>query len=209
MATETSTSQKEICINLPKAFSGKRTEFKRFIQDCLIYTAINQSTYDHDDKKIAFVLSFMNDGDATAWKEECISKMMEEAAKTNGNLTFRSFKDFQKSLEKAFAPYDAPGDALEQMRRLRMTSEQSMDEHIAKFQILVSQSQIPISAALSDFFRETLPVPLQKQILCCDSPPKTLEEWFKKASRFQNNFKRMQRILGRGKPKTQGQQTPR
>ena len=152
MATETSTSQKEIRINLPKAFSGKRTEFKRFIQDCLIYTAINRSTYDHDDKKIAFVLSFMNDGDAAAWKEECISKMMEEAAKTNGDLTFGSFKDFQKSLEKAFAPYDAPGDALEQMRRLRMTSNQSMDEHIAKFRILVSQSQIPISAALSDFF---------------------------------------------------------
>ena len=152
MATETSTSQKEICINLPKAFSGKRTEFKRFIQDCLIYTAINRLTYDHDDKKIAFVLSFMNDGDAAAWKEECISRMMEEAVKNNDELTFGTFKDFQKSLEKAFAPYDAPGDALEQMRRLRMTSDQSMDEHIAKFRILVSQSQIPISAALSDFF---------------------------------------------------------
>ena len=64
--------QKEIRINLPKAFSGKRTEYKRFIQDCLIYTAINRSIYDHDDKKIAFMLSFMNDGDAAAWKEECV-----------------------------------------------------------------------------------------------------------------------------------------
>ena len=116
MATEgiisTTNKQKEICINLPKAFSGKRTEFKRFIQDCLIYTVINRSIYDHDDKKIAFVLSFMNDGDAATWKEECISRMMNEAG-PDGELTFGTFKDFQKSLEKAFSPYDAPGDALE------------------------------------------------------------------------------------------------
>ena len=208
LVTMNNDKNKEIRINLPKAFSGKRTEFKRFIQDCLVYTAINKSVHDHDDKKIAFVLSFMNEGDAAAWKEEYI----DVAINSEGEITFGTFDDFKTRLVKAFAPYDAPGDALEEMRRMRLAGNQSMDEHIARFRILVSQSQIPVSAALSDFFRETLPLPLQRQILCCDSPPETLDQWFEKASRFQNNFKCMQRILGRGKEQTRqgtGQQTPR
>src|ERR1700734_1888208 len=130
----------------------------------------------------------MNDGDAAAWKEECISRMMSEAG-PNGELTFETFKDFQKSLEKAFSPYDAPGDALEKMRRLRLTGDQSMDEHIAQFRILVSQSQIPVSATLSDFFRETLPLPLQRQILCCDSPPKPLKSGSRKLPAFRTTLK--------------------
>src|SRR5271163_4828931 len=108
--------QKEIRINLPKAFSGKQTEFKQFIQDCLVYTTINKSVYDHDDKKIAFVLSFMNEGDAAAWKEEYI----DVAINSEGEITFGTFDDFKTRLVKAFAPYDAPGDALEEMRRMRL-----------------------------------------------------------------------------------------
>ena len=151
---------KEVKLNPPKPFSGKRTELKRFLQDTQVYLTINQGIYDNDDKKIAFVLSFMNEGDAGAWKEEFISRMLDDAETRGDDLSFGDFKTFRKSVENSFSPYDAPGDALDEIRRLRM-GDTPMDEHIAKFKILVTQSQMPETTALVDFFRETLPAPLQ------------------------------------------------
>ena len=176
---------------------------------------INKDVYDDDDKKIAFVLSFMNEGDAGAWKEELISRALEQADTRGDDLSFGTFKKFKESLIESFKQYDAPGDALDEMRTMRM-GDIPIDEHIAKFKILVTNSELEESAAVVNFFRETLPIPLQRQILCCDEPPEKLEDWYKKATRFHNNWKKMQRILGRGqqtknetKPQSQNQQNPR
>ena len=194
--TALTTTSKEVKLNLPKPFSGKRTELRRFLQDVIVYLTVNKEIYDTDDKKIAFTTSFMNEGDAAAWKEEFVFHAIEDSDKRGDDISFGTFRAFKESLENSFSPYDAPGDALEEIRKLR-SGETSMDEHIAKFKILVTQSGLPESAAVIDFFRETLPIPLQRQILCCDSPPTTLSGWYDKASRFHNNWKRMQQILGR------------
>ena len=76
-------------------------------------------------------------------------------------MTFGTWKAFKTAIEESFAPYDAPGDALSEMRHLKMSQDGSIDEHIMKFKILVLQTGLSDSAALVDFFRETLPTGLQ------------------------------------------------
>ena len=56
----------ELKINPPKPFSGKRDEFDKFLQDVTLYLELNDKFYNSDKKKIAYTLSFMNDGDAAA-----------------------------------------------------------------------------------------------------------------------------------------------
>ena len=51
-------------LNPPKVFTGKRTNLQRFLQDTFVFLMINKEHYNTDDKKIAFVMSFMTDGDA-------------------------------------------------------------------------------------------------------------------------------------------------
>ena len=186
----------------PKAFTGKRTDYRRFMQEIIIWITVNKDMYKDDEARIAFTLSFMKEGDAGAWKDEFVSRALKNADDRGDDLSFGTWKNFRKSLDDSFLPYDAPGDALDEMRRLRASSDTAMDEHIAKFKILVSQLTLPESAALIDFFRETLPPALQKQIMCCEFPPETLAGWYKKASSFHNNWKKMQRILNRGKTTT-------
>jgi len=197
-ATQTNGSLKEVKLNPPKPFTGKRTELKRFMQDVIVYLTINKEIYNDDDKKIAFTMSFMNDGDAGAWKEEFLSRRITDATTRNDDISFGTWKAFNDALVESFSPFDAPGDALSEMRNMKMGQDASIDEHIAKFKILVSQTGLGDSAALADFFRETLPTGLQRQILTSDPPPVTLKDWYEKAARFHNNWKRMQRILGRG-----------
>jgi len=196
-----STGLKEVKLNPPKPFTGKRTELKNFMQDVVVYLVINKETYNTDNKKVAFALSFMTEGDAKAWKEEFLTRKIKEAISANkdiSDLSLGSWIDFDHAIAESFRPFDAPGDALSEMRNLKMGHDASIDEHVAKFKILVSQTELGDSAALADFFRETLPTGLQRQILTSDTPPITLKEWYEKAARLHNNWKRMQKILGRG-----------
>ena len=112
--------------------------------------------------------------------------MIRDSVAQGDDISLRSYKKFIESLEKSFSPYDAPGDALDAIKHLRM-GEGSFEEHIAKFKLLVSQSGLDKSAAVVDLFRETLPYGLQRPILLSKNPPTTLQGWYDKANTFHRN----------------------
>ena len=151
----------EIKLNPPKPFTGKREELGKFLQDVGLYVAINSEIYNSDIRKIAYALSFMNEGDAASWKEE----FLDNKANPTGPINLGTWKNFIDELEKAFKPYDAPGDALEKMKALRMGTN-SIEDHIAHFKMLVTKSKLDTaSAAVINMFRESLQIPLQRRIL--------------------------------------------
>ena len=170
-------------LNPPKTFTGKRTDLRRFLQDTFVFLTINKEHYNNDDKKIAFVMSFMTDGDTALWKEEFIGKVIRDSVARGDNISFGTYKKFIESLKKLFSPYDAPGDTLNTMKHLRM-GDGNFDEHLAKFKLLVSQSGLVKSPVIVDLFRETLPIGLQQPILLSENPLTTLQEWYDKASTF-------------------------
>ena len=151
---------------------------------------------------------FMTDGDTTLWKEEFIGKVIRDSVARGDNISFGSYKKFIESLEKSFAPYDAPGDALNAMKHLWM-GEGSFEEHLAKFKLLMSQSGLDKSAAIVDLFRETLPHGLQRPILLSENPLTTLQGWYDKANTFHGNWKKTQRMLGQGKANKPKKETPK
>ena len=170
---------KEIKLNYPKPFSGKRENLKKFIQDCNLYLLVNKKTYDNDLARIAFILALMNDGDAAAWKEQFLDQATAITTQNNADIDLGNFKTFVKSLEETFVPYNAPGDALEKMKELQMKQSDSIDDHVAKFKMLVTNSGLgTTSTAIIDLFRESLSVPLQRWILTLEKLPKTLNEWY-------------------------------
>ena len=188
---ETTPITKKTELNPPKIFTGKRTDLQRFLQDTFVFLTINKEHYNTDDKKIAFVMSFMTDGDAALWKQEFISKVIRDSVTAGNEITFGTYKSFIESLEKSFLPYDAPGDALDAMKCLRM-GEGSFEEHLAKFKFLVSQSGLDESATVADLFWETLPLGLQRPILLSKKPPITLQEWYDKVNTFHGNWRKTQ-----------------
>ena len=101
-----------------------------------------------------------------------------------------TFKEVKDTIKKSFEPFDRPGDALEEMKRLRMANNSNIDEHVAKFKMLVTQSGLSDLTAVMDFFRETLPTPLQKQVMTCENPPTTLKDWYEKVTKFHLNWQK-------------------
>src|ERR1700678_3343556 len=187
----------EVKLNPPKPFDGKRENLRKFVQDGELYLMINKKIYDDDLKKMGFFLLFMNEGDAASWKEQLLEDALATAQANNTELKLGSFAQFKHELQEAFTPYDSPGDALEKMKTLWMKREDLIDEHIAKFRMMVSESKLDKSSpVIIDLFRETLSMPLQKRILTLESPPKKLDDWYEWATKLDHQWRRMMRIMG-------------
>jgi len=60
-------SDKELWINLPKPFNGDRKKYKEFQNAVVLYLGINRHIYNDDEKKIGFILSYLNDKEAAQW----------------------------------------------------------------------------------------------------------------------------------------------
>ena len=185
-AVNTETSRiREVKLNPPKLFTGKREDLKKFLQDISLYILVNDKIYNTNTKKITFALSFMNEGDAASWKEQLLEEAMAQP-----DLNLGTWKQFKDDLEEAFKPYDALRDALKEMKTLQMGNN-LIEKHITKFKMLVTRSGLDTtSAAVINYFRESLNIPLQQRILSLKNPPKTLKEWYDWAAKLDNNKKK-------------------
>jgi Ty3 transposon capsid-like protein len=198
-----------IKLNPPTPFTGKRTDFILFMQDVYVYLKVNKATYDNDDKKISFILSYLTGGDAAVWKQQFIQTKIEESeeAKTD-EPNWGTYKEFVEALKKTFQPYDEPGEALEEMKKLCL-GDGSITEHNSRFRLLVSQIGMKDSLALMDLYQETLPWGLQSPIIRSEHHPKMLEEWYTKATNFYVGHQKAQRLFRkRDKPMTTSSAPP-
>jgi Retrotransposon gag protein len=193
--TMTPKASENIKLNPPKPFTGKQSNFILFMQDVFVYLKVNKSIYDDDKKKISFILSYLADGDAAVWKQQFIQTKIEESveAKTD-EPSWENYKEFVEALKKTFQPYDELAEALEDIKKLRL-GDGSITEHNSKFRLLVSQTGMKDSPALTDLYRETLPWGLQSTIIRSEHPPKMLEEWYTKATNFYIGHQRAQRLF--------------
>ena len=95
---------KEVKLNPPRPFVGKRTDLNRFLQNIFVYLTINKDHYDTNEKKIGFVLSFLMEGDVAIWKEQFVNKVRKDAqgAATRGDDP--STKNLLKALRNPSHP---------------------------------------------------------------------------------------------------------
>ena len=74
-----------------------------------------------------------------------------------------------------------------------------IEDHTAQFRTLLEKSGVSKnSPSAINYYRKTLTLPLQKKILELPVMPKTLEEWYEWATRLDNNYCEMMRIMGWG-----------
>ena len=152
MATMT---PKEIQINTPKMFNGDRNDLNKFIQSCNAYLNLNAEIFNSDKKKILFVLSYMTEGTAEAWKEV----YMDEK-----NRAYGLYPTFITELKKAFSAADTKGEAWAQLQHLRQGKD-GTDEYIAQFRILAGQAKLTDDKTLVEYFIEGINTGILQKIL--------------------------------------------
>ena len=114
---------------MPREFTGKRMDLNRFIMSCMAHLTINKELYQTDEKKIGFMLSLLNEGEAGAWKEQFIQEAFNETVTSGAaEMTFGTFVDFMKRLKESFEPHNDTADALTQLRALKFKLGENIND---------------------------------------------------------------------------------
>src|SRR5271168_3278259 len=201
MAPTNSNETKELRINPPTRFSGNRDDLDNFIQDCTLYLTLNGAVYKTDEKKIIFMLSYMTEGTAHAWKEAFVRDIINSPIND-----FGSFKQFTVDLKKAFEVSDSEGDARAKLRQLKQ-EKNSVDDYVAQFRILAGKARMTDNAALTEYFMEGVNTGILQKIFAQENLPTTITEWYERTSKLNLHYRRVQEILSRRHSTTSQAQT--
>src|SRR6202522_1067473 len=191
MAPSNSNDTKELRINPPTHFTGNQDDLDNFLQDCTLYLTLNRAVYETDEKKIIFMLSYMTEGTACAWKEAFVRDVID--TQTND---FGSLKQFTVDLKKAFEASDSEGDARAKLRQLNQGKD-SVDDYVAQFRILAGKARMTDNAALTEYFMKGVNTGILQKIFAQEKLPATITEWYERTSRHDSHYQRVQEILGR------------
>src|ERR1700677_457271 len=201
MAPSNSNETKELRINPPTRFSGNRDDLDNFIQDCTLYLTLNRTVYETDEKKIIFMLSYMTEGTARAWKEAFVRDIINSPTNDFGSL-----KQFTIDLKKAFEASGSEGDARAKLQQLKQGKD-SVDDYVAQFRILAGKARMTDNAALTEYFMEGVNTGILQKIFAQEKLPATITEWYEQTSRCDSHYQRVQEILGRRRSTSGNAQT--
>src|ERR1700678_1758893 len=191
MSQTNSHETKEPRMSPPTRFSGNRDDLDNFIQDCTLYLTLNRAVYEPDEKKIIFMLSYMTEGTARAWKEAFVRDIINSPTNNFGSL-----KQFTANLKRAFEASDSEGDARAKLRQLKQGKD-SVDDYVAQFRILAGKARMTDNAALTEYFMEGVNTGILQKIFAQEKLPATITEWYEQTSRCDSHYRRVQEILGR------------
>ena len=122
----------EIAVNKPETFDGNRAKTEAFIAQCLLVFAAQPDRYQHDIAKKAFMLSYMNKGNAAKW---ALRKLKDP------NYLTQTFLDFTREVEEAFRQLDKTSIAAEIVTCLKQ-GRSSVDRYTAN---ITHQSTGPLT----------------------------------------------------------------
>jgi len=187
MAQESGTTaaavpNKEIKMNTPTLFTGKREKLEEFLIELEMYLAMNADIYNTDQRKITFALSFMKEGTAGLWKQSYWKQTQEQTQPWDWTV-------FKNALTTSFAAPDKPGDAITKMETETMTGR-TANEFIERFKINATDSRVTQDRLLIEWFMKRIDVPLLDKILNLENPPTMIVGWYTTASKLDNQWRR-------------------
>jgi Retrotransposon gag protein len=170
---------------------------------------VNHKTYNNNSEKIAFVLSFMATGSAATWKTHFIEEAYARPAPPNPNDRLGTYTQFRKDLMEAFSMFDSVGNALDELQSLKKKKNESIDEHIAKFKMLATESKINTTNPLSiGLFKETLPWALTLELMKLKTPLKTIDDWYEWAATLNHQYHKVNRAIEQTRGNSGKERTP-
>ena len=127
----------------------------------------------------------------------------------NPNDKLRQYANFKKDLVDAFSMFDSVGDALDELRALRMKIGSSINEHIARFKLLAAAAKIDLNHALTiKLFKETLTPALRTRMMNLEMPLKTLNDWYTWAIRLDHQHHKLKQAIERTRENVSKNQHP-
>ena len=95
-------------IGTSEAYDGSFETSRQWLNAVQLYLLVNEDVYNNDDKKIAFVLSYMTKGSALTWA----TTFQENSVDAAGTITLGTYVNFITKFNEDFKQRDVTGTAI-------------------------------------------------------------------------------------------------
>ncbi len=167
-------NEKGIKMKLPDSFDGKPIHLAKFLMQCALYLQMNRNIYDTNEKKIAFVISYMDQGPALTWAENYLTTHSREDA-----FELNSYKDFIEEVIADFKDVTAETDSLFALEGIRQEGR-DIQEHNANFEQHLVRSKVkePFKdeGLIKNMYLRSLDQELQRRVMQATPTPITLKQ---------------------------------
>lgn len=186
----------ELKLGQPSAFDGDPTKARAWINNAQLHLLVNKVVYDHDDKKVAYVLSFMTKGSAGLW-----ALTETETALKRNPQSFGSWNNFLTRFNNCFILENTKDQAIAWLSTARTSDKIPLLKFISKFKNNAALSEIKNEDTLINFFLRGIPTQIMKRMYSMDTIPTTVQKWYTQALHFKHVWEKINDIAkGQGNP---------
>ena len=177
-------------------FNGNPKKARAWINNTQLYLLVNEDVYNHDDKKIAFALTFMKEGVAGLW-----ALTETETAFTRNPPGFGTWADFLQRFNNLFILENTKEQAIAWLTTTKVNDKIDILDYISKFKNNATLSGITDQNILINFFSRGIPTQLMRRIYSMDIVTTTMEKWYQQTLHFKQVWERTNKIAkGRNNP---------
>ena len=187
--TAPATKPHELKLGQPTAFDGDPKKARAWINNAQLYLLVNKAAYNHDNKKIAYILSFMTEGSAGLW-----ALTETETALKKNPQSFGSWNNFLDRFNASFILENTKDQAIAWLSTARTSNKLPLLEYISKFKNNTALSKIKNEDVLINFFSRGIPTQIMRRIYSMDTVPTTIEKWCIQALHFKHVWEKTNNI---------------
>lgn len=192
MSTNTNNS---IDVRKPDAFNGNKEKSSQFLAQVQIYILGNEEKFPNSKKKIIFMISYMNLGDAKCWANLEFKEQVEEQLRQDSLMSTQrteealetpwKWSDFLTSFHSWFDDIGLIERSYNQLKAFEVKRMKNMSEYVSKFRTLIAKAKITEEKTLVFLFSCGLSPIYYNRIRNNHVPtPDTIDRWYELAELY-------------------------
>jgi len=168
----------------PAIFKGEAANVGVFIMAYRLYLRMKMRGTSVEEQ-VQWVLSYVQGGSADVWKENVMEKLESE------EVEYESAEEFLTSLKKEFGRGEEESMKAAELRKLEQGGKM-MEEFVQEFKRAARGSGYE-GRLLVEEFKRGMNGGIQRKLMELENPPTSIEQWYKRATALDRNWRESRR----------------
>ena len=179
----------------PAIFNGEAGRVGGFITACRLYIRMKLRG-NTVEEQIQWILTYVQGGSADVWKENMMDKL------ESGEIEYETVEDFLTSLRKEFGGGEEESVKAAELRKLEQGGK-TMEEFVQEFKRAARRSRYE-GWPLIEEFKRGMNGGIQRKLMEAENLPASIEQWYRRATALDRNWRESKREEERLKKKEVG-----